>query len=40
MILTYRRDNVALWAYPAGGKVLKVLKGFKGFAHPGLTISQ
>jgi hypothetical protein len=40
IILTYRANNVALWPYPAGGKVLNTLKGFKGFAHPGLTISQ
>ncbi len=40
IVLTYRPNNVALWSYPAGGKALKVFKGFKGFAHVGLTISE
>lgn len=39
MILTYRANTVGQWSYPAGGKMLKVLKGFKGFYHPGLTVS-
>jgi len=40
IVLNYGLNNVALWSYPGGGKALNTLKGFKGFAHPGLTISE
>ncbi len=40
ILLTYRPNNVALWSYPAGGKAIGILKGFKGYPHLGLTVSQ
>jgi|HubBroStandDraft_5_1064220.scaffolds.fasta_scaffold00905_7 hypothetical protein len=40
-ILDYRFGSVAIWKYPAGGKIVQVLiKGLGGFRKPGLTISQ
>ncbi len=40
IILTYRSNTIALWSYPTGGKALRLPKGFKGYSHNGLAISQ
>jgi hypothetical protein len=40
IVLSYRTGSVAIWMYPAGGKILQLIKGLQGGHAFGLTISQ